>query len=153
VQGIKAAWHASKKKTAHATERDTPRVCLARREYQQQIARCAVERLKFIDESGLNIAMTRRYGRAKRGDRVHDVIPKNFGRHVTILGALSCHGLEAVMTVDAPTDAAVFRAYVNHVLAPTLQPDDIVVMDNLSAHKLQDIETTIQGRVRLELNI
>jgi transposase len=92
----------------------------------------------------LNIAMTRRYGRAPRGERVRDAVPKNFGRNVTILGSLSCHGLEAVMTVEGATDADVFRAYVTHVLVPGLQPNDIVVMDNLSAHKVSGIETAIQ---------
>jgi transposase len=99
--------------------------------------------LKFIDETGLNIAMTRRYGRALRGQRVHDAVPKNFGRNVTILGALSCHGLDAVMTVEGATDAAVFRAYVDRVLAPTLRRGDIVVMDNLGAHKVNGIRTRI----------
>lgn len=87
--------------------------------------------------------MTRRYGRAVRGQRVHDAVPKNFGRNITLLGALSCHGLDAVMTVDGATDATVFRAYVAQVLAPTLRRGDIVVMDNLSAHKVQGIEATI----------
>ena len=96
-----------------------------------------------MDESGLNIAMTRRYGRAVRGKRVHDAVPKNFGRNITILGALSCYGLDAVMTVEGATDAAVFRAYVAQVLAPTLRRGDIVVMDNLSAHKVSGIEATI----------
>lgn len=70
--------------------------------------------------------MTRRYGRAAKGQRVSDAVPKNFGRNVTIPGALSCHGLDAVMTVDGATDAAVFRAYVEYVLAPTLKPGDVV---------------------------
>jgi transposase len=87
--------------------------------------------------------MTRRYGRATGGQRVHDAVPKNFGRNVSILGAISCYGMDAVMTVDGPVDAAVFRAYVGHVLAPTLRPGDIVIMDNLSVHKVQGIETMI----------
>jgi hypothetical protein len=145
VQGLEPTEASSKKKTLHATERDTPEVKQARQEYRCQAAACPFERLKFVDESGLNIAMTRRYGRAPRGERVHDPVPENFGRNVTIIGALSCHGLEAVMTVDAATDADVFRAYVTHVLAPSLEPDDIVVMDNLSAHKVPGIETTIQA--------
>jgi transposase len=87
--------------------------------------------------------MTRRYGRAASGQRVHDAVPKNFGRNITILGALSWHGLGAVMTVDGATDADVFRAYVSQVLAPTLRPGDIVVMDNLSAHKVSGIDTAI----------
>jgi transposase len=99
--------------------------------------------LKFVDESSLNIAMTRRYGRAVRGHRVHDAVPKNFGRNITILGALSYHGLDAVMTVDGATDAEVFRVYVSQVSAPTLRPGDVVVMDNLSAHKVAGIETMI----------
>jgi transposase len=101
--------------------------------------------LKFIDESGVNVAMTRPCGRAPRGVRVPDAVPKNHGRNVTVLGALSCRGLEAVMTVDGPTDAAVFRAYVEQVLAPTLVTGDIVVMDNLSAHKVGGIHEVIEA--------
>jgi transposase len=87
--------------------------------------------------------MTRRYGRAVRGKRVHDAVPKNFGRNVSILGSLSCYGMEAVMTVDGAVDAEVFRAYVRHVLVPTLRPGDIVVMDNLSVHKVQGIDAMV----------
>jgi transposase len=87
--------------------------------------------------------MTRRYGRSVRGQRVQDAVPRNFGRNVTILGALSWYGLDAVMTVEGATDAEVFRAYVSRVLAPTLRPGDVVVMDNLSAHKVAGIEEAI----------
>ena len=89
--------------------------------------------------------MSRRYGRARRGTRVHDAVPKNFGRNVTLLGALSCTGLDAVMTVDGATDTAVFRAYVDQVLVPTLVADDIVVMDNLSVHKVSGIRESIEA--------
>ncbi len=90
--------------------------------------------------------MTRRYGRARRGQRVHDAAPENWGRNVTVLGSLSCQGLEAVMTVEGATDAAVFRAYVSQVLAPTLKPGDVVVMDNLGAHKVEGIRSAIEAR-------
>jgi transposase len=93
----------------------------------------------------LNIAMTRRYGRAMRGQRVHDAVPKNFGRNVSILGSLSWYGMEAVMTVEGAVDAAVFRAYVGQVLVPTLRAGDVVVMDNLSVHKVPDIDAMIRG--------
>jgi transposase len=145
VPGAAPNGHAPKKKTVHATERDTARVRLARRRYRQQIAAYAVNKLKFLDESGLNIAMTRRYGRALRGQRVHDAVPKNFGRNISILGSLSCYGMEAVMTVEGAVDAMVFRAYVGHVLVPTLRSGDVVVMDNLSVHKVRDIESMITG--------
>lgn len=137
--------YASKKKTVHATERDAPHVLLARQHYRTQLAPYQFRRLIFVDESGCNIAMTRRYGRARRGMRVHDSVPKNFGRNVTILGALSCTGLVAVMSVEGATDAAVFRAYVEQVLVPTLAAGDIVVMDNLSSHKVSGIREAIEG--------
>lgn len=104
-----------------------------------------VERLKFMDESGANIAMTRLFGCAKRGERVPDAVPKNHGDNITILGSLSCIGLEAVMTINGPVDAAVFRAYVTHVLVPTLQPGDSVVMDNLGSHKVVGIREAIEA--------
>ena len=89
--------------------------------------------------------MTRRYGRAQYGRRVADAVPKNFGLNVTILGALSCNGLDAVMTVEGATDTAVFRAYVEQVLVPTLVVDDVVVMDNLSVHKVSGIREAIEA--------
>ena len=64
--------------------------------------------------------MTRRYGRAPRGERVVGAVPQNYGANVTIIAALSLQGVEAVMTIDGATDAEVFRAYVEHVLCPTL---------------------------------
>src|SRR5436190_1448496 len=83
----------------------------AGRRCRTQLAPCESGRLICVDESGCNCAMTRRYGRARRGMRVHDSVPKSFGRNVTILGALSCTGLVAVMSVEGATDTAVFRAY------------------------------------------
>jgi transposase len=110
------------------------------------IAPLDVQRFKFIDESGVNMAMTRLYGRAPRGTRVIDSVPYNDGPHLTMVGALGLHGLEAVMTVEGATDADVFLAYVEHVRAPTLRPGDIVVMDNLRAHKVTGGQPMIEGR-------
>jgi transposase len=106
----------------------------------------AVERYKFIDESGVNLAMTRLFGRAPRGIRVVDTVPQNYGPNVTMIGALSLQGLDAVMTVEGATDGAVFRAYVEQVLGPTLVPGDGVLMDNLRAHKVAGIQEAIEGR-------
>lgn len=72
-------------------------------------------------------------------------MPKNFGSNATILGALSCTGLDAVMTVEGATDTAVLRAYVEQGLVPTLVADDIVVMDNLSVHKVRGIREAIES--------
>jgi transposase len=136
----------AQKKTLHASERDTPRVQQARIAYQAVMQRVAVERCKFIDESGLNLAMTRRFGRARRGARVVDTVPQNYGPNVTIIGALSLQGLDAVMTVEGATDGEVFRAYVEQVLGPTLVPGEVVLMDNLRAHKVTGIRELIEGR-------
>jgi transposase len=107
-------------------------------------------RLKVIDESGVNLAMTRLYGRAPKGERVVGTVPQNYGPNVTMLGALGAQGLHAVMTVDGPLDTAVFRAYIQQVLGPTLTPGDIVVLDNLGVHKARGIQQMLARRhVRL----
>jgi transposase len=127
----------------HASERDTPRVQAERLHYRDLSAALDLRRVKFLDESGINLAMTRLYGRAPRGERVLGSAPRNYGQHVTILGALSCTGLEAVMTVEGATDADVFRAYVREVLCPTLRQGDLVIADHLSAHKAAGVHEAI----------
>jgi transposase len=88
--------------------------------------------------------MTRLYGRAPRGERVVGTVPQNYGSNVTMLAALGSHGVEAVMTIDGATDAEVFRVYVEQVLCPTLRQGDIVLMDNLRAHKAAGIREAIE---------
>jgi hypothetical protein len=104
----------------------------------------AVERYKVIDESGLHLAMTRLFGRAPRGERVVATVPQNYGPNVTLIGALSLQGLDAVMAVEGATDGDVFQAYVEHVLVPTLVVGDVVLMDNLGAHKVAGIREVIE---------
>lgn len=130
----------------HASERDTPRVQAERACYRDLSATLDLRRVKFIDESGINLAMTRLYGRAPRGERALGRAPQNYGQNVTILGALSRTGLEAVMTIEGATDADVFRAYVSEVLCPTLRGGDIVIADNLSAHKATGVQEAIAAR-------
>jgi transposase len=137
---------ATQKKSLHATERDTPRVQQARAAYRRLMAALDVRRLKFVDEAGVNLAMTRLYGRAPRGTRVVGNVPQNYGQNVTMLGTLGIQGLQAVMTVEGATDADVFRTYVKRVLGPTLQPGDIVVMDNLRAHKAVGVQQALARR-------
>jgi transposase len=135
---------AAHKKSLHASERDTERVHQARAAYQADIAALAPQRFKCIDESGLNLAMTRRYGRAPKGERVIGAVPQNYGAHVTILAALGSDGMEAVMTIAGATDAEVFRVYIERVLRPTLRPGDVVIMDNLRAHKVAGIREAVE---------
>ena len=137
---------APKKKSLHASERDTPRVQQARREYQEVMVKLDAKRLRFIDESGVNLAMSRLYGRAPRGQRVVGSVPQNYGPNITLLASLGRGGLDALMTVDGATDGEVFKVYGEAVLCPTLRRGDIVVMDNLAAHKVSGIREAIEGR-------
>jgi transposase len=100
----------------------------------------------FVDESGARTDLTRRYGRAPKGERVPEAVPHGHWQVLTILGALSTKGIQASMTVAAATDAEVFSTFVQHVLAPTLRPGQIVVMDNLSAHKQRQVRRLLTAR-------
>jgi transposase len=136
-------WGYHEKKTLHAAERETERVQTRREEYRRETAEVALSRYKFIDESGFNLALTRLYGRAARGQRALGSVPQNYGENLTLLGALSLTGLCAPMTIAGATDGAVFLAYVEQVLCPVLSAGDVVVLDNLSAHKVKGVREAI----------
>jgi transposase len=93
------------------------------------------QRLVFIDESGANITLVPRYGRAPRGQRCHGSVPRGHYRHLTLFASLSLAGMEAAMILEGAADRDAFRAYVEHVLVPTLHPGQLVILDNLSVHK------------------
>jgi transposase len=100
-----------------------------------------VEKLKryyFIDETGTNLAMTRRYALAIKGKRAHGSAPANYGKVVTVLGALSSGGNLEMMSIEGGTTGSVFLAFIER-LATKLQPGDILVLDNLGAHKDQRV--------------
>jgi len=84
--------------------------------------------------------MTRLWGRAPKGERITDTTPQGHWQVLTTIGAMSLQGIEAAMTIAAATDGEVFRAYVAQVLCGKLKPGQVVVMDNLSAHKVRGIE-------------
>lgn len=100
--------------------------------------------LVFVDESGTNLAMTPRYGRAPRGERVVGVAPRNHGKNTTLVAALSLTGVTAAMTVEGAMDRCAFDAFVAQVLVPSLQPGQVVVWDNLSVHKSEDAQRLIE---------
>ncbi len=89
----------------------------------------------FIDETGASTKMARLRGRARRGQRCRSSVPHGHWKTTTFTGALRLSGMTAPMVIDGPMNRDAFRAYVRHMLAPTLRPGDIVVMDNLPAHK------------------
>jgi transposase len=100
--------------------------------------------LIFLDESGVTTSMTRLYARGTGGGRIHEATPGGHWKILTILGAMSLSGMVATMTIEEPTDTDIFLAYVEHLLYPVLKPGDVVVMDNLSAHKAPAVREWIE---------
>jgi transposase len=90
--------------------------------------------------------MTRIYGRRADGRRIHEATPGAHWRILTILGAMSLRGITAAMTIEEATDADIFLAYVEQILCPTLQPGDVVEMDNLSSHKVNGVSQLIAAQ-------
>jgi transposase len=89
--------------------------------------------------------MTRRFARGLKGARVHEDAPEGNWKILTILGAMSLRGMIATMTVEAATDREVFLTYLDEVLCPELRPGDVVVMDNLSSHKVEGVRARIEA--------
>jgi len=100
-------------------------------------------RLVFIDETWVKTNMTRRYGRAPVGERLVAYAPHGHWKTTTFLAALRVEGLTAPLVVDGAINGELFRGYVQQQLAPTLKPGDLVVMDNLSAHKVSGVQEAI----------
>jgi len=103
------------------------------------------DKLVFIDETGLSTKMARLRGRAKRGERCRAGIPHGHWKTTTFTGALRLSGMTAPMVLDGAMNGAAFLAYVCQVLAPTLQAGDVVIMDNLPAHKAAGVRQAIEA--------
>jgi transposase len=118
---------------------------LRRIAYHSELAQADLSRLKFLDEAGSHLAMTRLYGRGEKGHRVVEAVPKDYGENLSMLASLSVTGIEAPMTINGAVDSIVFTVYVEEVLCPSLKAGDIVIMDNLSVHKVKGISELIAG--------
>ena len=101
-------------------------------------------RLVFVDETSTNLTYCRRYGRAPHGQRLHQAVPLHGGPNVTLIAALTPDGLGALLSVNGAVNGAVFAAYLDQVLGPTLVPGDVVVLDNLSVHKVEGLAEIAQ---------
>ena len=102
------------------------------------------ERLVFVDEMGTNTSLSAVYAWAPKGQRAYCSVPRNRGANTTVLSSMSVEGMGPSLTVEGATTSVVFEAYVEQVLAPTLKEGQIVVMDNLSAHKGERIKGMIE---------
>ncbi|NJO99156.1 MAG: hypothetical protein HC764_26815 [Pleurocapsa sp. CRU_1_2] len=96
------------KKTLYAKEQETPRIKKRRFEYRDWVLKIDPHDLVFIDESGINLGMTRLRGRAVRGERLDDSCPRNRGSHISLIGALSLDGLIATMSLPGSVNTEVF---------------------------------------------
>jgi transposase len=134
-----------KKKTLHASEADTLRVQKLRAQYWTILGEVKLNDLVFIDETGVNLAMTRGYARAKKGKRAYNKCPYNRGKNITLIGAIAISGLLASLTFEGWTNKEAFLTYVKEVLVPQLWSGACVVMDNLPAHKATEVQKAIES--------
>lgn len=104
------------------------------------------ERLVFVDECGTHTSLASIYGYAPKGERLYLPVPRTRGKNTTVLSSMSVSGMGPTLAVEGATTARVFETYVEMVLAPSLQPGQIVVMDNLGAHRPKRIRELIEGR-------
>ena len=117
-----------------------------RADWREQQPHLNPAQLVFIDETWATTNMARRYGRSPRGQRLVASVPHGHWKTSTFLAALRHDGLTAPCVIDGAINGAAFLAYVEQVLAPTLEPGDLVVMDNLSSHKVAGVRQAIEAR-------
>jgi transposase len=131
------------KKDIHATEKDTERVQKRREEFKEEIKTIDPAKVIVIDEAGANQAMTKTHARAKRGKRVHASTPSTRGPNITMMAALKLTGISASMAIEGSMDGIVFQEFINKILLPTINPGDVIILDNLNVHKLDYIKEAI----------
>ena len=132
----------AKKKSLGATERNEEE----RAAWRAKASSLPTDALVFIDETGSNIALTPLYARAPKGERARGKVPRNRGQNTTLIAALSLSGMGAAMILEGSANTIAFEVYVEQVLAPSLQAGQIMVMDNLQAHKSARIKQAIEAK-------
>ncbi len=100
----------------------------------------------FVDEMGANVSLAPLYAWSRRGERVFGSTPRNWGKNVTLLASITKEGVGPCLAVEGATTREIFEAYLERVLAPALSPGQVVVMDNLSAHKGGRVKEIVEGR-------
>jgi transposase len=144
LEGAAGSQPLLEKKSVHAAEQHRPDVATARADWQAEQLTLDPRRLVFLDETGASTNMTRRYGWGPRCDRVVDFVPHGHWKTITFVAALRWDGLTAPTVVDGPMTGATFLAYVQQQLVRVLKPGDIVIMDNLQAHKVAGVREAIE---------
>jgi transposase len=136
----------SSKKTLKASEQEREDI-KQQRDYWQEFQKTAEPgRLVFLDEAGVKTNMTRLYGRASKGKRCHDSAPDGRWETVTVLSSIRLDGETESVMFDGAVDRKMFDAYIEEILAPSLRPGDIVIMDNLSSHKSEKARKAVESK-------
>jgi transposase len=104
------------------------------------------ERLVFVNEMGVHTSLALLHGYAPKGERLRLSVPRDRGKNTTLLSSMTSEGMGPSMAVEGSTTAEVFEAYLEHFLAPELRRGQVVVMDNLGAHKPKRVRELIEGR-------
>ena len=130
------------KKSRRASERDAAK----RAAWRERTDGIEPDRFVWVDETGSDLGMTRTHSRAPRGQRAYGDVPGRRGRNRTLITALTVDGFGPGLLLDEPIDRPAFDGYIIHRLAPTLQPDQIVVVDNLKVHYSRRAEAAIEAR-------
>jgi transposase len=130
-------------KTVGATERDEE----ARSAWRGRVSKkLDPSKLVFVDECGTNIGLAPLRARAPRGERAFGKSPRNRGKNTTLLASMTIRGMGPCLAVEGATSGAVFEAYIERVLAPALRPGQVIVLDNLGAHKGERIRELVEAR-------
>jgi transposase len=116
-----------------------------RSHWHERLALETPGRLIFVDESGANTKMTRWYGRCPGGERLIGAIPQGHYQTSTLIAAIGLRGACAPWLFEGPMNGEMFLAWVRQGLAPTLQKDDLVIMDNLATHKVSGVSQAIEN--------
>ena len=132
----------AQKKTFGAVERDEAERLL----FRDIASTLKVEKIKIVDESSTHVGMTPLYARAPCGQRAYAQSRRNYGKNMTLLSTLHLGGMQASMVIEGATTTAVFEAYVEQVLAPLLEPGDVVILDNLAAHKSDRVRRLVEAK-------
>jgi transposase len=140
-ESLKRAKISLKKKSIQAKERNT----INRITWLLAVGLLDPKDLVFVDETGTQIAMTRRYARALKGEPAVGVVPRNYGSILTLVSALSCSGIQTQMVLDGAINKGLFVGFVQEFLIPTLRPGQVVIMDRLQAHCGVEVRACIEA--------
>jgi transposase len=132
----------AQKKTLAACERKEEE----RHHWREQAKELDVNKLRFIDETGSNIALTRLYARAPKGQRARGSIIRNRGKNVTLITDLTLRGFGEALIVDGSVNGELFEAYVERVLVPSLSAGEIVILDNCSIHTGEKVRQLVEAK-------